>query len=418
MKTVFKIILLAFILRLIISFLGYHGDVIDFYWWTRDLVFNGFAGFYDRNIDNAVRPIYPPVTSYLFWLGGMFHELVLKIFWFLNVNISIFPSNLIYWMESPQGWIIFDKLPAILSDLGIIYVLYLFGKSMKGEKAGLMAAKIFAFVPVFFYNSALWGQTESVFALPMLVAFYLLYKGKIKSSIVFYTLAILTKPTAFFPLPIFIYWVLRKGKLKEVVMGALQSIALTLVLYFPFHSEGLINWVIAFYMNSLKGVLGYTVANSFNFWALIFGFDNRPDTSLLLGIPANLIGYSLFILSTVGIIFLLTRKKDNINLILISSVIVSFAAFMFLPRMHERYFYPTLVMLIPAVVLSKSVRKVFWAASTIHLINLYHFWWVPKIGFLVKFLSIMWGEKFIILLNISVFAYLIYVFKKYYEKAV
>lgn len=418
MKTVFKIILLAFILRLIISFLGYHGDVIDFYWWTRDLVFNGFAGFYDRNIDNAVRPIYPPVTSYLFWLGGMFHELVLKIFWFLNVNISIFPSNLIYWMESPQGWIIFDKLPAILSDLGIIYVLYLFGKSMKGEKAGLMAAKIFAFVPVFFYNSALWGQTESVFALPMLVAFYLLYKGKIKSSIVFYTLAILTKPTAFFPLPIFIYWVLRKGKLKEVVMGALQSIALTLVLYFPFHSEGLINWVIAFYMNSLKGVLGYTVANSFNFWALIFGFDNRPDTSLLLGIPANLIGYSLFILSTVGIIFLLTRKKDNINLILISSVIVSFAAFMFLPRMHERYFYPTLVMLIPAVVLSKSVRKVFWAASTIHLINLYHFWWVPKIGFLVKFLSIMWVEKFIILLNISVFAYLIYVFKKYYEKAV
>jgi len=418
MKTVYKIILLALVLRLVVSFLGYHGDVIDFYWWTRDLVFKGFAGFYDRNIDNAVRPIYPPVTSYLFWLAGMSHELFMRFLWFLNVNIKIFPSNLIYWAESPAGWIVFNKLPAILSDMGIIYVLYLFGKSLKGEKAGIMAAGLFAFVPVFFYNSALWGQTESVFAFPMLTAFYLLYKNKIKTSIVLYSLAILTKPTAFFPLPVFIYWALRKGKLTEVISGALQSIFLFFALYFPFHTEGTVNWVIAFYMNSLKGVLGYTVANSFNFWALIFGFDNRPDTSLLLGVPANIVGYSLFILIIAVIILMLSRKKDNINLVLISSVIISFAAFMFLPRMHERYFYPTLIMFIPAAILSKPIRKMFWAASTIHLINLYHFWWMPKIGFLVKFLSNMWVEKFIILLNISVFAYLIYVFKKYYEKSV
>lgn len=418
MKTVFKIILAALVLRLVISFLGYHGDVIDFYWWTRDLVFKGFAGFYDRNIDNAVRPIYPPVTSYLFWMGGMFHEFILKFFWFLNVHVSIFPSNLIYWMESPAGWIIFDKLPAILSDLGIVYVLYLFGKSLKGEKEGLIAAQIFAFVPVFFYNSALWGQTESVFALPMLLAFYLLYKGRIKSSILLYTLAILTKPTAFFPLPIFIYWVLRKGEFKEVVIGIVQSVTLALLLYLPFHPQGLLSWVITFYMNSLKGVLGYTVANSFNFWALVFGFDNRPDTSLLLGIPANIIGYSLYVLSIFGIIYFLVKKKDNTNLVLLASVIISFAAFMFLPRMHERYFYPTLVMLIPAAIINKSARKVFWAASTIHLINLYHYWWMPKIGFLVSFLSNMWVEKFIILINISVFLYLIYIFKKDYEKAV
>jgi len=186
--------------------------VIDFYWWTRDLVFNGFSGFYDRNIANAVRPIYPPVTSYLFWLAGISHEFFLKFLWFLNIHIKVFPSNLIFWMESPNGWIVFNKLPAILCDMGIIYVLYLFGKSLKGEKAGIYAACLFAFVPVFFYNSSLWGQTESIFALPMLSAFYLLYKKRIKSSMVFYTLAMLTKPTAFFRLPIFIYWLLRRGK--------------------------------------------------------------------------------------------------------------------------------------------------------------------------------------------------------------
>ncbi|HJY98712.1 MAG TPA: hypothetical protein VJ227_03290 [Patescibacteria group bacterium] len=417
MKAIYKIILLALVLRLVISFLGYHGDVNDFYWWAKELVFNGLSGFYDRNIANATQPIYPPVTSYLFWGAGQFHELFLKLLWFLNINISIFPSNLIFWMESPNGWFIFNKLPAILSDIGIIYVLYLFGRSLKNEKAGLVAASLFAFVPTFWYNSSLWGQTESVFALPMLGAFYLLHKNKIKSSIALYTLALLTKPTAFFAFPVFAFWVLRKGKAKEVGIGILYSTLLAIALYFPFHPEGIINWIISFYLRSLNGVLGYTVANAFNFWALIFGFDNRPDTSPLFGIPANIIGNTLFISSVAAVVYLFMKKKDNINLILLSAAVVSFAAFMFLPRMHERYFYPTLIFLIPLAISNKSMMKVFWAASIVHLINLFHFWWVPKVGFLVEFFSAQVVEKLLILFNIGIFFYLLYLYKKYYAKA-
>lgn len=417
MKILFRIIVLAFILRLIISFLGYHGDVVNFYWWTRDLVFKGFAGFYDREIVNATQPIYPPVTSYLFWLAGILHEIFLKFFWFINVNVRIFPSNLIFWMESPGGWFIFNKLPAIFCDLGIIYVLYLFGRSLKNERAGLVAASLFAFVPVFWYNSSLWGQTESVFALPMLLAFYLLHKDRVKSSMVMYILAILTKPTALFAFPVFAFWVLRKGKFKEVSLGVLYCLFLTIVLYFPFHTNDILGWIISFYSRSLNGVLGYTVANAFNFWALIFGFDNRPDTSLLLGIHANIIGNSLYILSVAITLFLFIKKKDNTNLVLLAAAIISFAAFMFLPRMHERYFYPVLVLLIPVAVYNKPVMKIFWAASTIHLINLFHFWWVPRIGFLVSFFGNPIIEKLLIVFNIYTFFYLIYVFKKDYAKA-
>lgn len=417
MKALAKIILLALVLRIVVSFLGYHGDVNDFYWWTRDLIQKGIPWFYDRYIANATQPIYPPVTSYLFYISGILHEISLSLLWFLNIHIRIFPSNLIFWMESPAGWYIFNKIPAILCDLGITYVLYLFAADLKDKKAGMTAALLFAFVPVFWYNSALWGQTESVFALPMITAFYMLYKNNVKSSMVLYTLALLTKPTALFPFPVFVYWLLKKGVCKQILIGLLYSIFVVLVLYFPFHPENLISWIISFYSRSLNGVLGYTVANAFNLWALVFGFDNRPDSSLFLGIPANIFGYIIFTLIIVSIAFLLFRKKEKTNLILLAAAIVSFSAFLFLTRMHERYFYPSLVFMIPLAAFDKRVRRLFWISSSVHLVNLYHFWWMPKVYFLIALLSSHFVEKTIILLNIFTFLYLIYIFGKDYAKA-
>lgn len=417
MKAIYKIVILALTLRLLVSFLGWHGDVLDFYWWTKDLVANGLFGFYDRYIANATQPIYPPVTSYLFWFAGLLHESFLKFLWFLNINIALFPSNLIFWMESREGWIIFNKLPAIFSDIGITYTLYVFGRAVKNEKAGLVAASLFAFTPVFWYNSSLWGQTESIFALPMILAFFLLYKNKVKASMVVFTLAVLTKPTALFSFPVFIFWLLAKRKWREILMGLTFSFVLILLLYFPFHPQNLVNWIISFYIRSLNGVLGYTVANAFNFWALIFGFDNRPDTSLLLGIPAVTIGRTVFLFLITVLGLRLFRKKDSIWLILILAAIISFSAFMLLSRMHERYFYPTLIFLIPIAAYDKKIRNVFLLASSIHLVNLYHFWWVPKINFLISLFSSPFIEKLLILTNIATFFYLITVFQKYYAKA-
>jgi Gpi18-like mannosyltransferase len=416
MKKIIRIILLALALRLIVSFLGHHGDVNDFYWWTRELVEKGFAGFYDHNIANATQPIYPPVTSYLFWLSGLAHNAFWHAAWFLNVTFKVFPSNFIFWLESPPGWYVFNKLPAIFCDLGIIHVLYLFVKKIKDEKAGLLAAKIFAFLPIFWYNSSLWGQTESVFALPMLASFYLLYKRKIKSSMLVYTLALLTKPTAFFAFPIFVYWLFDRGKVKEILFGTLFSVFMILLLYFPFHPRGIIPWIISFYSGSLSGVLGYMVANAFNFWALFFGFDNRPDTSLFLGIPANVFGKIIFGLFTLLPIAIFVKRKINTQTVLLTAAILSFAAFMFLPRMHERYFYPVLVLMLPVAAIDKRIRNIFWFFSTIHLINLYHFWWVPKIPILVNLLSNIWIEKGLLVLNFGFFIYFIYIYLKYYAR--
>lgn len=411
------ILLASFVVRIILAPLAEHGDVINYYWWAKDIYENGLLGFYERHIPNAMPPTYPPVTSYFFYLSAAFQGLLWKVFWFLNISIKAFPSNLVFWLESERGWYFVNKLPAIFADLGIVYVVYLLVKKIKTAKNAKIAALLFGLLPPFWYSSAVWGQTDSIFALFMLMAFYLLFEGKMVFSGIFYLLSFLTKPTSFFALPIFaLYW-LKKGKFKSLAVTAILALGLIFILYFPFHPSGTLPWVVEFYQNSLGGELDYIVANAFNFWGLVHGFGNVSETASFLGLPSHFVGYATYSALLVYwiYVFLKTRKVSPSFLLLLSALI-SFSAFLFLPRMHERYFYPVLLLLLPLVSLDKKTRNVFYLVSFIHVVNLYHFWWVPRIDFLVELLSNRLVEGFLILLNFYAF-YLLFDIQKSYTKS-
>ena len=166
--------------------------------------------------------------------------------------------------------------------------------------------------------------------------------------------------------------------------------------------------MINFITHSLGGEINYLVANAFNIWALVFGFDNRPDTTPFLGIPIYVLGnliFLMFILICMVSIILKRTKIDFKNILLISAF-SAFTAFMFLPRMHERYFYPTLLLLLPLTGSDKKIRYLTIILSIIHFLNLYHFFWVPHIDFLVSFFSNQLVEKTLIFLNLACFFYL------------
>lgn len=407
-KPILLILLSAVALRLIIAPFFEHGDVVQYYYWAMDLWNNGFLGFYDRNIANAMRPTYPPVTSYFFWFSALLHEFTWKIFWGLNQIIPAFPSNLVFWLESERGWYFFNKLPAIFADISIIFLLYKFSQNLTPKKLILLPSIFFAFLPPFWYNSSVWGQTDSIYALFMLGAFYLLFKEKPLLSSVLYCLAVLTKPTCLFALPIFLFWWVQKARLKIVISAIFVNFIAIAALYFPFHPQGLLVWIFTFYKRSLGGELSYISANSFNLWGLIFGFQNVPEETLFLGLPAYVAGNSLFLLIlTICIAYLYKRReKIDFKALLISASFISFSAFMFLPRMHDRYFYPVLILLLPLVGMDKKIRIIFLSLSLIHFINLYHFFWVPKIDLLVLLFSNTFVEKVVIILNIGLYLFL------------
>ena len=402
-----RIFFLGTIWRLVSAFWGQHSDIVNYYWWSKDLLLNGMNGFYDRNIVNAMRATYPPITSYIFWLNGVIHEMIWKILWFINLKVSFFPSNLIFWWESKLGWYYLNKLPAIIADVGIAYVLYKIVAYLRNKRLGILAAGLFMFLPPFWYSSAIWGQTDSLFILPMLLSIYFLIKGNHYGAIILYGISIFTKPTALFIAPVFLLWWLKGRSFKEILNSITILVVGMLLLYLPFHPNNTLSWVFQFYNLSLKGELFYINANAFNLWGLLYGFKEVSYKIQILQIPLYVWGYALYIMSLVLVVYkIISAKIINNNLWLLALTTSSFGAFMFLPAMHERYFYPTIVLFVILVMLYKELGRIFWPVIFIYFVNLYHLWWYPNVPILVNLFSNLYIEKLFIFINIYLYSYM------------
>jgi Gpi18-like mannosyltransferase len=263
----------------------------------------------------------------------------------------------------------------------------------------------------------LWGQTDSIYAFFVLASFLALHRKRMVLSIFLFVVSVLTKPTSFFVFPVFALWWVKGAKLKDYYWSIIVLLVTTVFLYLPFHKSNLVPWIINFYKDSLGGELDYIVANAFNFWGLVHGFDNVSEAALFLGLPSNIVGYFAFAIFAFWILLLFRgRNKFDTAAVLFLAALSSFAAFLILPRIHERYFYPTLLFLVPLAATNVKLRRAFYLLSGIHLINLYHFWWVPRIDFLINLFSIRAVEQLLIITNMTIFVYLVGVFKHRYAK--
>jgi len=408
-RELLKIFLLALLLRFVLAPLAHHSDVIDPLNWGKNLENFGFLGFYSRTIPDAGPPNYPPGFYYILAINQWIYRLVKNILWKINLGIPLFPSGFYLWFESDLGRIFFNKLPAIFADLGIGYLIYLFVSQIKNKKLGLISLSLFLFSPPIWFNSAVWGQTESLFAFPLLLSFYLLYRKRLELAVVFLILSFLVKPTVILVLPIFAYWWLKDGNRKRLFGGAVLAITLFYIVHLPFNLRDTSSFILNLYQYNIREILGYLVANAFNLWGLFFGFKPKVDSILLLGIPAYAWGISLYVTFSLCLLSKLQKNKDP-KIYFLSAALLAFAGFLFLTRIHERYFYLTLLFLAPLTTVDKKLRNIFFLLSGVYFLNLYHFWWIPRIEILINFLS--FGDHLIPrILSFVNFLIMIYLFR-------
>jgi hypothetical protein len=135
------------------------------------------------------------------------------------------------------------------------------------------------------------------------------------------------------------------------------------------------------------------------------------------GISYFIWGLCLFSLFVFIILIRLGKKPSSVNFLL-ATLLCSIAGFLFLPKMHERYFYTSLVFLACFAALDKKWLFGFIFFSLVHLINLYHNWWCPKIPFLINLFSNLTVIRVIILVSILSFGWLLrfYLRKESFEK--
>ena len=452
------LLLIGLLFRIAISFHTYSGDVTNHMIWGEDAVKNGLSGLYERSFEKLyghTSPNYPPLTILIFAFLFLVKNWVYQFAWFLNLYISFFPSKLILLLKDFDYYPYLLKLPAIFADLGIAYLTYLFMKRIVGRKKSnwpIISAALVLFNPAFFYNSAYWGQTDSIPLFFLLACFYLLiFSKKFILSTILFTLGLLSKQTIiiFLPLYLSVLIVISNSPIHVIPSGArnlaqrnrlwifikviLISSFVFWLFFFPFYKVGnLLLYPFFTYLNKILFTSGlpFTSNHAFNFWYLLTGSRTTLASSkFILNISYETWGYLIIGFLSFLILFRIFRhsgkrsaswrrprpeslldsgvavapQNDMLRNIIYAAFLIPLTSFLFLTKMHERPLILALPFLLLVAFNNKFLLISYLFVSLFNFLNLYHNWWSPPIPLLQPILSLSYIINLATLLLIGLF---------------
>lgn len=351
-------IISAFLIRIVFAlfFKGHETDMSCFNAWSGMLKANGLAEFY---VSGSFTD-YPPGYMYILYLLGFIKD--------------IFGENVILTYT-------ILKLPAIISDILLGLCAYKVCEKYGQEKLKNLLFSFFAFNPVTILNSAIWGQVDSVFTLFVVLMLMALTERKMLISYFLFGIAIFIKPQALFYAPVLFYGILDNVILNDFswkrfgknLIGGLCAIGLVFLLALPFGIDNVISQYIA-----TLGSYNYATVNAYNLWAAL-GMNWSPVNG---GISAS--GYIFIILIVAASATLFFAKKEK-NKYFLTSAFICFGVFMLSVKMHERYAFPVLALLLCSYAISSKKKEMFFyiGISALQFVNMYHvlFCYTPKTAF-------------------------------------
>ncbi len=360
---------IALILRLILIFPQYSGDVKNHLAWSNGFLTNSL-GFYNRHFPGFNDPNYPPITIFLFAIFNLLLKGINQLFNFSNNHLAVFPSSLVPLFSSENMQMGFLKLPAVFSDIGIGILLFkVFQK--RQEKYALFLTSLYLFNPAALYVSSVWGQIESIPIFLLLLSLYKTLYGQNKRkflAIPLFVLAALTKQTALWFLPLYLFLWFREINFNEWIKGILSGLAIFITSYLPFGLDPLS----AFrnYLSTLSGSSNVVADAAWNLWFFLFRYPATPD-SVSLGVISVRQASILLLTTILFLLFVYLSAKYSRIRFFNALFIWSLAVFFLQTRVHERHLAPAIVFLLLTPGLSTRFFIDYFLLSVYHMSNLY-----------------------------------------------
>lgn len=278
-----------------IDFIGYFRP------WFNELKLHGFHSFKSNFYD-----YYPPYLYLVYLL------------------VRFFPN-------APA--IIVTKIPSMTADFVCAFFVYLIVRfKMRTGAVPIFAALVTLFAPTVVINSAFWGQTDALYAAAILVGLYFLINNKKMSALFFIGIAFSFKAQTIFLAPLLLGLFLK----KEINWKHLLLIPLVMALALvPTWMAGRPLLDLLQIYPAQAGEFEQLTLNAPSLYALL---PDNPQTYQVF-FPMGIALSGILVLLFSFLIFKSSAKLTPgllIELALISFMIIPF----FLPKMHERYFYP------------------------------------------------------------------------------
>lgn len=304
---------------------------------------------------------------------------------YANVGFVDYPPGLflIYRILSPLmelvsgrwGMTVALKLPAVLCDLLTGLLFYQLARKQRlAPKWAFIGLVIVLFNPMSVFDSAVWGQVDSVLTLFLLLCLILLTMERYELAAVAFALALLIKPQALAVGPVILFAFLEKvwkrpGYWLLRLLGCLGLFAGTFfLLVMPFSPSGNPLWVCSLYISTMDSYR-FISMNAYNFWwslNLHWTADSLrlgPLTCLQWGYIFVAVG---FVVS--GVLYFGTSPRQARPLL--AGAVFGSLFFMFCCRMHERYLYPAVLFALFLWLYSERLEALAFGS----LLSLHNFW--------------------------------------------
>ena len=331
---------------------GYEVDVNCFTGWGQIVANVGPMDFYDQGFCD-----YPPGYLYVLGLEGLIADV-----------LSLTPGS--------AGYLLLIKLPPMACDLGIAYLLYSMGKRYGKSTWALLAAAAYAFMPAALIDSAMWGQMDSVLTLLMLLVTDAFLKKKYSIAAIWYGVALMVKPQALMLGPIllggYVLPIIENPKqgVKKLLIGIGLCLGVAGVIAVPFLIKQPIGFIFEKYFSTLSSY-PYATVNALNLFYILGGNWAAQETAIM-GLSYAAWG-TIGMLASVALALVMMFKGREMRSVVLATALMLVGVFCLGVRMHERYMYPALALMLLAALLyaDKRLWAIFAGLSVTNAVNIY-----------------------------------------------
>jgi len=366
---------------------GLHNDITAFSAWALRLADLGPAAFYEPGYFAD----YPPGYMYVLWLVG---------------EVSRFVEPMLGGASPIRG---LTKVPGIAADLGVAWLIYLIAVRFFGDRPpvrwlgsgariGLIGAAVYLFNPGTVFNSAVWGQMDSVGLFVILAGLYALGRGWTEAAGLAAVVAVLIKFQYGWLIPIVVVVGLKRhlfGRSSDPLLAArpdpvrvLTSLAVAfgtmVALILPFGMTLLptgdpYTSLIDGFLATANQYQGLTI-NAFNIWrnpwtglSQVQQWGSDQGIALTLGgldVTWAMVGIALFAVGAV-LALVAVARRDDMQGLLVGSLAMAVTFFALPTRIHERYLFPALALAAPLAGTALRWAGAYLALSALFFLNIY-----------------------------------------------
>lgn len=336
LAVVFVALLSLIVRAILIPAQGHVTDVATFEAWMRTLAQDGPKAFYT----NAGFVDYPPGYMLVLWIVGL-----------------VYHATAAYGDFTGDAMRVFVKIPAVICDIGIGYLIYLIARRSWPVAGAIVAMAVFSLNPASWLVSAYWGQADSVAAIFLIWAIYLAVTRRFEWAWLMIAFAVLIKPQPLVVAPMLLIYQIRvQGLTWRLVAIPVIGFLVAYLGSLPFapvsDPYGVIAWLIDRYHAGVT-VYPYNSVNALNLYSINRDFyqpDDQPIQffGLSLG-PQYAWGMGIFFALLCAVGWRLWRTlggtddEDARDLTFFTACfVVALGFYMVCTRQHERYMFTAL----------------------------------------------------------------------------